>query len=225
MSLSIACPHPWSITPREAIALQKEMASQIIQKDDFNQLKIIAGTDCSLSEDKKEAHAGIILYEFPSLKEVHRVWAKGSLNFPYVPGLLSSREGPILIKAFEKLEKLPDLVFVDGQGLAHPRRLGIASHLGLILNRPTIGCAKSRLCGTYDEPGKKRGKWKPLMDKEERIGAVLRTRDGVNPIFVSVGHRIRLETALEIVLQCPSGYRIPKPTREADLFVAQVKEL
>jgi deoxyribonuclease V len=223
MPLTFTLPHSWKLSPREAIALQKELASQILRKNGFKKIKVIAGVDCSLSKDEKKIHAGVILYEFPSLIEIRRVEATGPLDFPYVPGLLSFREIPTLIKAFEKLDKLPDLVLVDGQGLAHPRRLGIASHLGLILDRPTIGCAKSRLCGSFKGPGKKRGKWTPLMDKTERIGAVLRTRDGVNPIFVSVGHQITLKMAIRIVLQCDSGYRIPKPTREADFFVAKIK--
>lgn len=215
--------HPWNLSPREAIRLQKELASQIIAKDDFEKIEVIAGADMALSENGKEAYAGVILYEFPSLKEIKRVWAQGPLTFPYVPGLLSFREGPILIKVFEKIDPLPDLILFDGQGLAHPRRLGIASHMGLLLDRPTIGCAKSLLCGEFKEPGKKRGSFSPLTEKGETVGAVLRTRDEVKPIFVSAGHRIGLKTAIQIVLQCRSGYRIPKPTREADRFVGEVK--
>jgi len=176
-----------------------------------------------LSADEKEAYAGVILYEYPSLKEVERVWAKAPLSFPYIPGLLSFREAPILLKAFRKLKRAPDLVLIDGQGLAHPRRCGIASHMGLLLDRPTIGCAKSLLCGEFTEPAARRGSFTPLMDRGEEVGRVLRTRDAVRPIFISVGHQVSLKKAVEIVLQCHSGYRIPKPTREADQFVAEVK--
>jgi deoxyribonuclease V len=145
------------------------------------------------------------------------------LKFPYVPGLLSFREIPALLKAFAKLKRRPDLVFVDGQGLAHPRRLGIASHLGLWLDLPTIGCAKSRLCGEYREPGKKRGNFSPLLDRGEEIGAVLRSKDEVSPLFVSVGHRIGLASAIRLTLACHEGRRIPAPTRQADRLVAEVK--
>jgi deoxyribonuclease V len=217
-------PHPWDLDPREAMELQKKLSSLIILQDDFDSIRLIAGTDLALSPDGKEAYAGMILYEFPSLQEVRRAWVKGPLTFPYIPGLLSFREGPILLKAFQKLDSLPDLILFDGQGIAHPRRLGIASHMGLLLNRPTIGCAKSLLCGRYEEPEPNRGSWSPLTDRGETLGAVLRTRDHVNPIFVSAGHRMSLTTAIRIVLQCHSGYRIPKPTREADLYVAEIKK-
>jgi deoxyribonuclease V len=216
--------HSWNLTPTEAIALQKELSAQIILKDDFKKIKTLAGADLALSENKKEAYAGVIVFEFPSLKEIERIYTVEPLTFPYIPGLLSFREGPILLKAFEKLKNQPDLILFDGQGIAHPRRLGIASHMGLLLDRPTIGCAKSLLCGKYKEPGIKRGSGSPLIDHGEVIGAVLRTRDGVNPIFISVGHRISLESAIKIVLQCHSGFRIPKPTREADIFVGQLKK-
>ena len=203
--------------------LQKQLSSRIILEDDFEDARLLAGADLALSADGKEAYAGVILYELPRLREIRRVFAKEPLTFPYIPGLLSFREGPILLKAFAQLDVLPDLILFDGQGISHPRRFGIASHMGLLLDRPTIGCAKSLLCGKYAEPGPRRGNWSPLTDRGETIGGVLRTRDGVNPLFVSVGHRIGLETAIRIVLQCHSGYRIPKPTREADLYVAQLK--
>ena len=215
--------HRWDLSPREAALLQKRLAARVIRKDDFEKIEVIAGADLSLSADGKDAYAGIILYEFPSLKEIKRVWTKAPLVFPYIPGLLSFREGPILLKAFEKLDRLPDLILFDGQGIAHPRRLGIASHMGLLLDCPTIGCAKSLLCGKYEEPGKKRESFSLLTDQGETIGVVLRTRDRVKPIFVSLGHRVSLETAIRIVLECHSGYRIPKPTREADQFVGEIK--
>lgn len=211
--------HSWDLTPQEAIRLQKRLSPCLLLQDDFEKILIVAGVDLALDETKRIGRAGIILFEYPSLKELGRASAEAPLAFPYIPGLLSFREGPILLKAFEKLKDLPDLILFDGQGIAHPRRFGIACHMGLLLDRPTIGCAKSRLCGEYQEPGPKRGSWSPLTDKGETIGAVLRTRDRIKPIFVSPGHRISLKTSIEIVLQCHDGFRIPKPTREADRFV------
>jgi deoxyribonuclease V len=216
-------PHPQDLSPQEAIRLQKALSSRVILRDDFADVRIIAGADLALDETGRVGYAGVVLFKFPDFEEIDRVSAAAPLTLPDIPGLLSFREGPILLKAFEKLKHLPDLILFDGQGIAHPRRLGIASHMGLILERPTIGCAKSLLCGEYEEPGLKRGSWSPLVDKGETVGAVLRTRDNVKPIFVSPGHRISLETAFKIVLRSHDGFRIPKPTREADRFVATVK--
>jgi deoxyribonuclease V len=221
--MRIQTPHSWGLAPRQAAALQKELASRLILKDDFEDLRVIAGADLALDDGKRVGFAGIVLFEYPSLKEIKWVSAQAPLTFPYIPGLLSFREGPILLKAFEQLDLLPDLILFDGQGIAHPRRFGIACHMGLLLGRPTIGCAKSRLCGEYKEPGLKKGNWSPLTDKGGTIGAVLRTRDQVKPVFVSPGHRITLKTAVEIVLQCCDRFRIPKPTREADRFVGSIK--
>ena len=214
----------WDISPKQAVAIQRELAPKVIARDDFGEVKLVAGADMSISGDKKSGYAGVVLFEFPSLREVERVYAKVPLKFPYVPGLLSFREIPVLLKAFSKLSKKPDLVFVDGQGIAHPRRLGLASHLGLLLGLPTIGCAKSRLCGEYLEPGRKRGDSSPLLDKGEKVGVVLRSKDGVRPLFISVGHRVSLAGAVRWTLACHAGWRIPKPTREADLYVSQVKK-
>ena len=177
----------------------------------------------AFTQDKKKAIAGVILFDYPSLEEKERVYALAPLKFPYIPGLLSFREGPVLQKAFAKLRNPVDLIFFDGQGVAHPRRLGIASHMGILLDRPSIGCAKSRLCGVEKIPKEKRGLWTPLKDKDEIIGAVLRTRDGVKPLYVSVGHRVDLPTAIEWTLNCHDGTRIPKPTREADRWVGELK--
>ncbi|MFO1519721.1 MAG: deoxyribonuclease V [bacterium] len=208
----------------EAAHLQKELSALVIRRDDFDSIRTLAGVDLSLHPNGEEAFAGVIVYEYPSLKELTRVWAQAPLPFPYIPGLLSFREGPVLQKAFVKLKSLPDLIVFDGQGIAHPRRLGIASHMGLLLDRPSIGCGKSLLCGKYGELKFERGSTADLVHDGEKVGVALRTRDGVNPVFVSLGHRISLETSVEIILQCHSGYRIPLPTREADRFVAEVKK-
>ena len=217
--------HSWTLTPAEAIKLQKKLADQLILKDDFREIRQIAGADLALSSSKEEGVAGVIVYEYPSLQEIERVYAIGPLSFPYIPGLLSFREGPILLKAFEKLENKPDLILFDGQGIAHPRGLGIASHLGLILDIPSIGCAKSILCGRVEEPGPNRGDYSPLTFRGKIVGVALRTKEKVKPMFISPGHRISLKTSIKIVLECGSGYRLPKPTREADRYVGELKTI
>ncbi len=216
--------HLWNLSPTEAIELQKKLAAQIVIEDQFSPIQKIAGADLALNLDKNEGIAGVILYEYPSLKEIERVYATAPLEMPYIPGLLSFREGPVLLKAFKKLKNSPDLILFDGQGIAHPRGLGIASHIGLILDIPSIGCAKSVLCGHYQEPEIQRGSCSPLIYKGKEIGAALRTKEKVKPMFISPGHRISLKTSLRIVLECNSGYRLPKPTREADRYVANLKK-
>jgi len=183
----------------------------------------VAGADCAFDLERGVAYAGVIVYSFPEMAEVERVSAAQPLRFPYVPGLLTFREAPALLAALERVQHEPDVIFVDGHGLAHPRRFGIASHLGLLLEKPTVGCAKSRLIGTHAEPATQAGKWAPLRDEGETIGAVLRTRTGVNPIYVSTGHCVSLRRALALVRAVCDGFRIPKPTREADRFVGEVK--
>jgi deoxyribonuclease V len=165
----------------------------------------------------------VIVYSFPELREIERAWAARPLEFPYVPGLLSFRELPALLAAMAKLRAKPDVIFCDAQGYAHPRRFGLACHLGVLLDRAAVGCAKSRLIGEHREPGRAAGSWAPLEDAGETIGAVLRTRTDVKPIYVSAGHRVALLSAIKLVLAVCDGYRIPKPTREADHFVEQLK--
>lgn len=215
--------HSWKVSPKQAILLQKKLASRVERKNRLGEVRYVAGADLAFSVDGKRAIAAIILFEFPSLKILQKVYATSPLTFPYVPGLLTFREGPALARAWKKLKIKPDLIFFDGQGFAHPRRMGIASHMGLILGVPSIGCAKSRLCGEETAPGFSRGKWTPLKDKEEVVGVVLRSRDGVKPIYVSIGHRVDLKTAVTWTLACHDGTRIPKPTREADRYVRELK--
>ena len=181
----------------------------------------MAAADIALQETR--GFAAVIVYSFPDLVEIERAWSLGELRFPYVPGLLAFRELPLLLKTFAKVKRKPDLILVDGHGWAHPRRAGMACHLGLVLNTPTIGCAKSLLVGEYAMPEAARGSTAALRDGRERIGTVLRTRDHVRPVFVSVGHRVSLRTAVKLVLGCSDGYRIPKPQREADRWVKQLK--
>ena len=215
--------HRWNLTPKQAIALQRELSRRVVRNDDFTKIRRVAGADIALDKATNTGYAGVIVYSFPSLEEIERRWASGPLRFPYVPGLLSFREGPLLLKALAKLRTEPDLFLFDAQGIAHPRRFGLSSHLGVVLDKPAVGVAKSRLCGTHREPANRAGAWTKLRDRRETIGAVLRTRTNVKPVFISVGHRVALETAVELARACCDGTRIPRPTREADRWVSQLK--
>jgi deoxyribonuclease V len=180
--------------------------------------QVVAGVDVSVKGD--ESRAAVVLLSLPSLKPLEAVTASRPIAFPYVPGLLAFREGPVTLDALEKLTTAPDVLIFDAHGLAHPRRLGLATHLGVLLDVPSVGCAKSRLCGSYREPGEERGSWSHLYDEETHgnrdvIGAVVRTRAGVNPVFVSIGHRVDLDSAISLVLRCAPRYRLPETTRWA----------
>ena len=205
--------HSWDLTPKEAIALQRELASRIELDDSTDHFDTVAGVDVGLKGGI--ARAAIVVLSFPGLEIVERVCAESPITFPYVPGLLSFREAPVILEAMSRLEHTPDVLIFDGQGYAHPRRMGIATHVGILLDHPTVGCAKSRLCGTYQEPGTERGCTSWLLNKEEIIGAVVRTRTRVKPVFVSVGHKTRLKSAIDLILRCGAGYRLPEPTRWA----------
>ena len=228
--------HGWDVPPGEARRIQLQLRERMEREDRLPPLRWVAGADVAFELRRRRgscsgsgrAIAGVIVYSFPELAEVERATAERPLTFPYVPGLLSFREAPALLAAFERLRCEPDLIFCDGHGYAHPRRFGIACHLGVLLDRPTVGCAKSRLTGWHREPARKAGGWAPLMDlsggrRGETIGATLRTRDDVRPIYVSPGHRVSLARAIELVLAVCDGYRIPRPTREADHYVEAVK--
>jgi deoxyribonuclease V len=215
--------HSWDLSYTEAIALQKKLARRVKAVPLSKTPRLIAGVDCAFTRDGTSVIACIVVISLSDLKPVEIQWAIQPLKFPYIPGLLSFREAPACIAAARKLENTPDVIVVDGQGIAHPRRLGIASHLGLVLARPSFGCAKSRLTGTCEEPGTEQGDWSPLMDGPETIGVVLRTKAGVKPVFLSVGHRITLDESIEICLSAVSRYRLPEPTRLADLKVAELK--
>ena len=222
--------HRWNVSPAEARRIQLELRKRMERDDRLPPIRYVAGADVALDLRRRRAIAGVIVYGFPELAEVERAFAVRPLRFPYVPGLLSFREAPPLLAAFERLRQEPDLIFYDAHGYAHPRRFGIACHLGVLLDCATIGCAKSRLIGAHAEPPRRAGSWTPLVDrskdrepKEEIIGAVLRTREGVKPIYVSQGHRVSLARAIEFVLAVCDGYRVPRPTREADHFVETLK--
>ncbi|MGZ3618176.1 MAG: deoxyribonuclease V [Ktedonobacteraceae bacterium] len=209
--------HEWNLNQDEAKALQRELAKQVIREDRLDAVRHIAGVDMAINEISGMARAAVVLLSYPELEVIEQHVYEEPLRMPYIPGLLSFREIPCILGAFDLLQQQPELVMVDGQGIAHPRRLGIASHLGLWLELPTIGCAKSILIGHHDPLSEEAGAWVPLIaNKEEVIGAVVRTRTRVKPMIISPGHRISLETSLRFVLDCCKGYRLPEPTRLAD---------
>jgi deoxyribonuclease V len=216
-------PHRWSVTPRRAAAIQRELAGRVRAVRPRRAIRLVAGLDSAFSADGRHCIGGAVVWDLVRQRVVERRIALREARFPYVPGLLSFREAPALLAALRALRTAPDALMCDGHGLAHPRRFGIACHLGVIVGLPTIGCAKSRLIGEYVEPGRRRGARSPLREGGERLGTVLRTREGVKPVFVSVGHRIDLATAERIVLDAATGYRLPEPTRLADRLVAARK--
>ncbi|HEX8851981.1 MAG TPA: deoxyribonuclease V, partial [Pyrinomonadaceae bacterium] len=213
--------HEWTLAPREAVELQKRLRELVRVEPPAGGRKIetVAGADISFNKFSPVVYAGIVVLRLPSLEVVEEVGVVSETSFPYVPGLLSFRESPSVLEAWEKLKTEPDAVMFDGQGLAHPRRVGIASHVGLLIERPTLGCAKSVLVGKYEEPDTERGAWSPMIDKGETVGAALRTKTRVQPVFVSPGHLIDLAGAIELTLACDGGYRQPEPTRRAHLLV------
>lgn len=210
--------HRWDLSPEEAIALQKRLAGRVIKRAELGRVTTVAGVDAGYRPGL--ARAAVVTLSYPELELVDYATATRPVNFPYVPGLLSFREGPVVLDALDRLASTPDLLIFDGQGLAHPRRFGIASHIGLLVDIPSIGCAKRRLCGQYEEPDPERGSFTLLTDNEETIGAVVRTRTNVKPVFVSIGHRVDLATSIHYVLSCCRGYRLPETTRWADRVAA-----
>lgn len=214
----------WDLTPKEAVALQRELAAEVDVATPLDpDWDLVAATDISFNFKGDRVFAAVVVWSRGTGEVVERQGHVGTPDFPYVPGLLSFREIPHLLKCFEALEHTPDLVLVDGQGIAHPRRIGIGSHLGLCLGIPSVGCAKSVLCGAFDEPAARRGSRRPLVHKAERIGYALRTRTGVSPVFVSAGHLCRLEDAVDVVLATTSKYRSPDPIREAHDFANKLR--
>lgn len=208
--------HPWHVSPNEAIAIQQDLRRYVAGADDLPAAtQRVAGVDVGFEDGGKTTRAAVAVLDYPSLALLESAVARLPTAFPYVPGLLSFREVPAVLAALEQLQALPDILLCDGQGYAHPRRFGIACHLGVLTGLPSIGVGKSRLLGRYTEPEMTKGAWAPLWDKGEVIGAVLRSRAGVAPLFVSVGHRISLATAREWVLRCTLRYRLPETTRHA----------
>jgi deoxyribonuclease V len=217
--------HNWNVTVKKAIELQKSLAKQVQMRRFDKKLRTIAGIDCAFTADKKNIIACVVVLSAKTFDIIETSYTIKAVNFPYIPGLLSFREAPACLAAAEKLTVIPDCFIVDGQGIAHPRRLGIASHLGLFLDIPTIGCAKSRLIGDFKQPLSQKGSTSPLMDKGEIIGSVVSTRSDVKPVFVSIGHKCRLNDAVRIVLDCCTKYRLPEPSRLAHQMVTRLKKL
>jgi len=223
--------HSWNLSYSQAIELQKRLAVQVKHLKLKNRTKIIAGLDCAFSRDGTKIIAAVVVLQLPKLETIETTSAVRKVTFPYIPGLLSFREAPVCIAAVEKLRNQPDLFIIDGQGIAHPRRLGLAAHLGLFFEKPTIGCAKSRLTGHFEEPPLEKGGYSLLKDKKtdkqkanhDIIGAVVRTRTNVKPVFVSVGNKCILDEAIEFVLACAIKYRLPEPTRLAHQLVSKLK--
>jgi deoxyribonuclease V len=207
--------HPWDLSPREAIALQQQLRGRVERADRIGTVRLVAGVDVGFEAGNTVTRAAVAVLAFPSLELVAQAVARQPTRFPYVPGLLSFREVPAVLEAFAGLDVTPDLLLCDGQGIAHPRRLGIASHLGILLDVPTVGVAKKRLVGEHGEVPDQRGAWAPLVDGEEAIGAVLRTRVGVKPLFISPGHRLGIDSAVAWTLACTRRYRLPETTRHA----------
>lgn len=213
--------HSWDLTPKEAVALQRELAGRVEREDRLGLVSRVAGVDVSYHATTDRLAAAAVVLDAVTLQVMDVQIVLGRPAFPYVPGLFSFRELPPVLEALEKLAAPPDLIVCDGQGIAHPRRFGLACHLGVWTGLPTIGCAKTRLTGTHEMPGARRGSRARLMDKGEEIGAVLRTRDGVAPVYVSTGHRVSLETACAWVLRLAPRYRLPETTRIADRLVGE----
>ena len=235
--------HDWNLTPTEAVELQKELRDQVRIEPLKREVNLVAGCDISFNKFSEIVYAGIVVLRLPELEVVDSATVITRTSFPYIPGLLSFRETPALLEAWERLETAPDVVMLDGQGLAHPRRFGIACHFGLLVGLPTLGCAKTVLRGKYDEPDEKAGSYSLMTDKGETVGAAVRTKDRVAPVYISVGNRIDLPGAIKLALRCVKGYqandegetlfdiqsaskskyRIPEPTRQAHLFVNELR--
>lgn len=216
--------HPWEVSPKEAVRLQEKVRPLLkISPLPINFITTVAGADISYCKKKNILYAGVVILSFPDLRIITQTGDQQRATFPYVPGLLSFREAPSLLKVLAEINEEPQIMFFDGQGIAHPRGMGLASHLGLFLDIPTIGCAKTKLIGSFSEVGNAKGDSSYLVYKGKKVGAVLRTRSGVKPIFVSPGHKIDIGTALKLTLACTTRYRLPEPTRLAHLLVNRMR--
>ncbi len=231
--------HPWNVSYKKAAEIQEKLEKSIALEGPLKKINLIAGADVSYLPEKRGRlpvsdlarsgqkksnlfFASIIVFELHTMQRVEAVTASGRVDFPYIPGLLSFRELPILLKAIKKLKSEPDVIVLDAQGIAHPRGIGLASHMGLLLNKPSIGCAKNRLIGEYNKVGEEVGNYTLLKMKDKTVGAVLRTRKNVKPVFVSSGHKIGLNTSIDLVLKSCRGYRLPEPIRQAHNLVKKI---
>ena len=216
-NMKIESLHGWQVSIPQASDIQQKLAAQVSRSNEITTPRFIAGVDISREKEQGMATGAVVILQYPELRLIETKVVHGKLDFPYIPGLLSFRESPLTLAACERLSVTPDLILVDGQGIAHPRRMGLASHLGLCLNTPTIGCAKSLLCGSHEKLNENPGSYAEVVDKGEIIGAALRTKPGTKPVYVSIGHKVDLQAAIYWVLECCRGYRIPEPTRLAHL--------
>jgi deoxyribonuclease V len=217
--------HPWNVDKHEAIHIQHELSKLIILKNSFRQVKRIAGCDVAYSAINNKACAAICLFCFPAMNKINEVTCVSEVIFPYVSGLLAFREGPALLQAFKKLTEKPDIMIFNGQGIAHPRKMGLATHMGIILDIPSIGCTQRSMFRKYDNPGNHSGAFSEICDdKNNIVGACLRTKDKTNPVFISQGYKIELQTAIDIILQCTLGYKMPEPLRVAHILANSLKE-
>ncbi len=222
--MKISSFHSWDVSPKEAVRIQKQIREKIIPYGKVQPVRLVAGADVAYDKKSNTTYAGVAVLRLPDLAMVETNVASCPTSFPYIPGLLTFREAPAIVQVLEKVQSNPDVLFIDGHGLSHPRSVGIASHIGLLIDRPVIGCAKSLLVGDYADPDSPRGSQSYLFNRNsDIIGAVVRTRDKVKPVFISIGHRIDLEEAIKLTLSCGKGYRIPEPTRQADLLVEKAK--
>ncbi len=208
--------HDWDVTPKRAVAIQRALKDRVLTRDAFGELRRVAGVDVGFEDNGRVTRAAVVVLRLPRLEPVEDALARQPTRFPYVPGLLSFREVPAVLEALAHLSQPPDMLLCDGQGFAHPRRFGFACHLGLWTDLPSIGVAKTRLIGEHGDVPQERGQWCPLTHEDEVIGAVLRTRQGVKPVYVSIGHRISLQSAVDVVMRCTPRYRLPETTRQAD---------
>jgi deoxyribonuclease V len=213
--------HEWPLTVEEATIIQNQLQPEVITEDQFTKVQYVAGVDMGFEEEGTVSKAAVAVLSFPDLQLQEQANARRPTTFPYVPGFLSFREIPAVLDALEKLSLTPDLILCDGQGIAHPRRFGIACHLGVLIDLPTIGVAKSWLIGKHEELPQEKGSWQPLQHRGEIIGAVVRSRTAVKPLYVSSGHKISLPTAIDYVLRCTTKYRLPETTRLADKLASE----
>lgn len=216
--------HPWNVTPKEAVEIQRRLQPRVTLRNRLQPVRYVAGTDVSSSLADGTVWAGVVVVAYPGLEPVETRWARGNTSFPYIPGLLSFREIPILVSALKKLKTVPNLILCDGQGIAHPRGMGLATHLGVLANCPTIGCAKSRLVGTYSGLAQEKGATAELVHSGKVVGMAARTRKMVKPIYISAGHHITLKQSIRIVLRCCPKYRVPEPIRMAHHLVNRLRE-
>jgi deoxyribonuclease V len=211
----------WATNVTEAKLIQEQLKNRVVTKDDLGKVSYVAGVDAGFQENNQITQAAVAVFTFPQLELVEQAIAQIPTTFPYIPGYLSFREIPAILEALKKLQISPNLILCDGQGLAHPRRFGLACHLGVLLDLPTIGVAKSLFIGQHQELAPEKGSWQPLIDKEETIGLVLRSRTNVKPIYISIGHKISLLTAKDYVINCLTKYRLPETTRWADKLASE----